>query len=327
MTDHHLLILLLAIILDMVVGDPDWLWRKFPHPVVGFGKVISILDQRLNRIRDNRQMRKKFGVLALAIMLLLALVAGLLLVGLFGQLGIIGFAIEIVIVAVLIAQKSMSDHIKAIIEPLSKGDIESARTAVGMIVGRQTAEMETSDVARSSIESLAENFSDGVVAPIFWYAILGLPGIFMYKMLNTADSMIGHKTVEHEDFGWASAKLDDVANWLPARISALLIAFAALISLGVQSFKNAIWTILNNASLHRSPNAGWPETAMAGALGIVLSGPRTYNGKITHEPYLNPTGRLKLTHLDLEAASKLFWLACIIEAVIVFFVLLTSVWA
>ncbi len=327
MTDHHLLILLLAIILDMVVGDPDWLWRKLPHPVVGFGKVISILDQRLNRIRDNRQMRKKLGILALAIMLLLALVAGLLLVGLFGQLGILGFAFETVIVAVLIAQKSMSDHIKAIIEPLSTGDIEGARTAVSMIVGRQTAEMETSDIARSSIESLAENFSDGVVAPIFWYAILGLPGIFMYKMLNTADSMIGHKTVEHEDFGWASAKLDDVANWLPARISALLIAFAALISLGVEPFKNAIWTVLNNASLHRSPNAGWPETAMAGALGIVLSGPRTYNGKITHEPYLNPTGRLKLTHLDLEAASKLFWLACIIEAVIVFFVLLTSVWA
>ncbi|MBO6918351.1 MAG: cobalamin biosynthesis protein [Rhizobiaceae bacterium] len=327
MTDHHLLILLLAIILDMVVGDPDWLWRKFPHPVVGFGKVISILDQRLNRIRDNRQMRKKLGILALAIMLLLALVAGLLLVGLFGQLGLIGFAIEIVMVAVLIAQKSMSDHINAIIEPLSTGDIEGARTAVSMIVGRQTAEMETSDVTRSSIESLAENFSDGVVAPIFWYAILGLPGILMYKMLNTADSMIGHKTVEHEDFGWASAKLDDVANCLPARISALLIAMAALISLGVQSFKNAIWTVLNNASLHRSPNAGWPETAMAGALGIVLSGPRTYNGKITHEPYLNPTGRLKLTHLDLEAASKLFWLACVIEAVIVFFVLLTSVWA
>lgn len=325
MTDHHLLILLLAIILDMVVGDPDWLWRKLPHPVVGFGKVISVLDQRLNRIRDNREMRKKLGMLALAIMLLLALIAGLLLVGLLQQFGIIGFAIEIVIVAVLIAQKSMSDHIMAIIEPLSKGDIESARTAVGMIVGRQTVEMETSDVARSSIESLAENFSDGVVAPIFWYAILGLPGIFMYKMLNTADSMIGHKTVEHEEFGWASAKLDDVANWLPARISALLIAMAALISLSVQSFKNAIWTVLNNAPLHRSPNAGWPETAMAGALGIVLSGPRTYNGKITHEPYLNPTGRLKLTHLDLEAASKLFWLACIIEAVIVFIVLLTSV--
>lgn len=327
MTDHHLLILLLAIILDMVVGDPDWLWRKFPHPVVGFGKVISILDQRLNRIRDNRQMRKKLGILALVIMLLLALVAGLILVGLTGQLGIIGFAIEIVIVAVLIAQKSMSDHISAVIEPLSKGDIEGARTAVSMIVGRQTAEMETSDVARSSIESLAENFSDGVVAPIFWYAILGLPGIFMYKMLNTADSMIGHKTVEHEDFGWASAKLDDVANWLPARISAVLIAFAALISLGVQSFKKAIWTVLNNASLHRSPNAGWPETAMAGALGIVLSGPRTYNGKITHEPYLNPTGRLKLTHLDLEAASKLFWLACIIEAVFIAFTLTLSVWA
>lgn len=327
MTDYHLLMLLLAIILDMVVGDPDWLWRKFPHPVVGFGKVISILDQRLNRIRDNRQMRKKLGVLALAIMLLLALIVGLLLGSIFRQLGIIGFAIEIVIVAVLIAQKSMSDHIKAIIDPLAKGDIEGARTAVSMIVGRQTSQMETSDVARSSIESLAENFSDGVVAPVFWYAILGLPGILMYKMLNTADSMIGHKTVEHEDFGWASAKLDDLANWLPARLSAILIAIAALFSRGTRSFKNAIWTVLNNASLHRSPNAGWPETAMAGALGIVLSGPRSYNGIITHEPYLNPTGRLKLTHLDLENAHKLFWLACIFEALFIVLILTFSVWA
>jgi adenosylcobinamide-phosphate synthase len=325
MTEHHLLILFLAIILDMLVGDPDWIWRKFPHPVVGFGKVISVLDQYLNRVRDNRSMRKKLGILALVIMLSLALIIGLLLSALFQQLGLIGFAIEIVIVAVLIAQKSMSDHITAIIEPLSKGNIEGARQAVGMIVGRETSQMDASDVTRSSIESLAENFSDGVVAPVFWYALLGLPGILMYKMLNTADSMIGHKTVEHEDFGWASAKLDDLANWLPARISAILIALAALISIGVLSFKNAVWTVLNNASLHRSPNAGWPETAMAGALNVVLSGPRTYDGHVTLEPYLNPTGRLKLTHIDLENAHKLFWLSCILEAILIVLILTFSV--
>lgn len=327
MTEHHLLILLLAIILDMLVGDPDWIWRKFPHPVVGFGKVISVLDQYLNRVRDNRSMRKKLGILALVIMLSLALIIGLLLSALFQQFGVIGFAIEIIIVAVLIAQKSMSDHIKAIIDPLSKGDIEGARQAVGMIVGRETSQMDASDVTRSSIESLAENFSDGVVAPVFWYALLGLPGILMYKMLNTADSMIGHKTVEHEDFGWASAKLDDLANWLPARISAILISLAAFISIGMLSFKNAIWTVLNNASLHRSPNAGWPETAMAGAFNVVLSGPRTYDGHITLEPYLNPTGRLKLTHLDLKNAHKLFWLSCILEAIFILLILTFSVWA
>lgn len=325
MIDSHLLILVLAIVLDMLVGDPDWIWRRIPHPVVWFGQVISILDRYLNRIRDNRQRRKRFGVLAVLIMLTIAMLAGVLFSYIFGHLGVIGFAIEIIIVAVLIAQKSMSDHIKNIITPLSLGDIEGARYAVSMIVGRQTSEMNASDVTRSSIESLAENFSDGVVAPVFWYALLGLPGILMYKMLNTADSMIGHKTVEYEDFGWASAKLDDLANWLPARLSALLIAFAALISIGPKSFKDAIWTVLNNASLHRSPNAGWPETAMAGALGIVLSGPRSYGDKVTHEPYLNPTGRLELTHLDLEKSCKLFWLSCILEAVFIVVILTVSV--
>lgn len=325
MMDSHLLILVLAIVLDMLVGDPDWIWRRVPHPVVWFGQVISTFDRYLNRIRDNRQTRQRFGVLAVFIMLAIAMLAGLIFSYLFGHLGLIGFAIEIVIVAVLIAQKSMSDHIKKIITPLSSGDIEGARYAVSMIVGRQTSEMNASDVTRSSIESLAENFSDGVVAPVFWYALLGLPGILMYKMLNTADSMIGHKTVEYEDFGWASAKLDDLANWLPARLSALLIAVAALISIGPKSFKDAIWTVLNNASLHRSPNAGWPETAMAGALGIVLSGPRSYGDKVTHEPYLNPTGRLELTHLDLEKSCKLFWLSCILEAVFIVVILTVGV--
>ncbi|MEP3621524.1 MAG: adenosylcobinamide-phosphate synthase CbiB [Lentilitoribacter sp.] len=325
MMDSHLLILVLAIVLDMLVGDPDWIWRKVPHPVVWFGQVISTLDRYLNRIRDNRQTRKKFGMLAVFIMLTIAMVIGVLFSYIFGHLGLIGFAIEIVIVAILIAQKSMSDHIKNIITPLSSGDIEGARYAVSMIVGRQTSEMNASDVTRSSIESLAENFSDGVVAPVFWYALFGLPGILMYKMLNTADSMIGHKTVEYEDFGWASAKLDDLANWLPARLSALLIAVAALISIGLKSFKDAIWTVSNNASLHRSPNAGWPETAMAGALGIVLSGPRSYGDKVTHEPYLNPTGRLELTHLDLEKSCKLFWLSCILEAVFIVVILTVSV--
>ena len=325
MMDSHLLILVLAIVLDMLVGDPDWIWRKVPHPVVWFGQVISTLDRYLNRIRDDRQTRKNFGALAVFIMLAIAMLAGLIFSYVFGYMGVIGFAIEIVIVAISIAQKSMSDHIKNIIAPLSSGDIEGARYAVSMIVGRQTSAMNASDVTRSSIESLAENFSDGVVAPVFWYALFGLPGILMYKMLNTADSMIGHKTVEYEDFGWASAKLDDLANWLPARLSALLIAVAARISIGPKSFKDAIWTVLNNASLHRSPNAGWPETAMAGALGIVLSGPRSYGDKITHEPYLNPTGRLELTHLDLEKSCKLFWLSCILEAVFIVVILTVSV--
>jgi adenosylcobinamide-phosphate synthase len=327
MTDHHLLILVLAIVLDMSVGDPDWIWRKLPHPVVFFGKIISTLDRHLNRIRDNRRMRKRFGILALIIMLALVLIIGVVLSSVFRQFGVIGFVIEVIIVAMLIAQKSMSDHIKNIIAPLSSGDIKGARYAVSMIVGRQTSEMNASDVTRSSIESLAENFSDGVVAPIFWYALLGLPGILMYKMLNTADSMIGHKTVEYEDFGWASAKLDDLANWLPARLSSLLIAVSALILIGPKSFKNVIWTVLNNSSLHRSPNAGWPETAMAGALGIVLSGPRIYGQQTSPELYLNPTGRLDLTHLDLEKAINVFWLSCIVEVIFVVILLTVSVWA
>lgn len=327
MIDHHLLILVLAIVLDMFVGDPDWIWRKLPHPVVFFGKVISTLDRYLNRIRDNRRMRKKFGMLALCIMMALALIIGVLLTSLLRQIGVFGFVIEIIIVAVLIAQKSMSDHIEDIIAPLSSGDIGRARHAVSMIVGRHTADMDASDVTRSSIESLAENFSDGVVAPVFWYALLGLPGILMYKMLNTADSMIGHKSVEYEDFGWASARLDDLANWLPARISASLIAFSAWVLMGSKSIKNAVWSIMHNASLHRSPNAGWPETAMAGALDIVLSGPRIYGDKTSNELYLNATGQLELSHLDLEKACKIFWVSCIIELTFIVVLLTVSVWA
>lgn len=325
MIDHHLLILAFAVILDMLVGDPDWIWRKLPHPVVWFGKVISTLDRYFNRIRDNRQTRHRFGMLALFIMLATALFIGVLFASLFRQLGLFGFVIEIIIVAMLIAQKSMSDHIHDIIAPLSSGDIEGARRAVSMIVGRQTSEMNTSDVTRSSIESLAENFSDGVVAPVFWYALLGLPGILMYKMLNTADSMIGHKSIEYEDFGWASAKLDDLANWLPARISALLIAISAWIFLGLSSFKNSLWSILHNASLHRSPNAGWPETAMAGALDVVLSGPRIYGDKTSHELYLNPSGRLELTYLDLVKARKIFWISCVTELIFIVVLLAVSV--
>lgn len=307
----HLLVLFLALLLDRIVGDPDWLWRgKLPHPVVLFGKAISFADKRLNRAELSPEVRKRNGVIALILLLAASIVAGLVIHGAARLLGPLGLLVEAVIASVLLAQKSLADHVQAVADGLRRDGLPGGRRAVSMIVGRDPDVLDEPAVCRAAIESLAENFSDGVVAPAFWFALFGLPGLFAYKMLNTADSMIGHKSEKYLHFGWASARSDDGANWLPARFSVLLIAAGAWAGQGLAAARKAVGTALRDAGLHRSPNSGWPESAMAGALDIQLAGPRIYGGEKVSEPMLNGSGRAGLTATDITEAVTLFYAAC-----------------
>ena len=306
----QLALLAAALILDRLLGDPDWLWRRLPHPVVLFGAVIGFLDRRLNKETASDAARRSRGVVALLIALLLAILIGLLLQVLLRSFGFVGALAEIVVVAVLLAQKSLSDHVLAVSKALWNGGLEEGRRAVSMIVGRDPATLDQPAICRAAIESLAENFSDGVIAPAFWYALGGLPGLFAYKMLNTADSMIGHKTPRYLAFGWAAARLDDVANLPAARFSAGLIALGALPVRGRKAGWRALKVALSDHGLHRSPNSGWPEAAMAGALGLQLAGPRVYNGEVVDEPMMNAAGRGEARVEDIKKAVAIFHASC-----------------
>jgi adenosylcobinamide-phosphate synthase len=207
----------------------------------------------------------------------------------------------------MLAGRSLYDHVVAVAAALETAGLDAARGAIAKIVGRDPHTLDQSAVSRAAIESAAENFSDGLVAPAMWFALLGLPGLFAYKAINTADSMIGHRTERYLDFGWASARLDDLANWLPARLSALLIAVAAPIGGG--SATSAIARAWREASRHRSPNAGWPEAAMAGALGVALLGPRRYEGTLSDDPFINAAGRTARP-ADIRKALRIYLAAC-----------------
>ncbi|MGR6469103.1 adenosylcobinamide-phosphate synthase CbiB [Rhizobium sp. PAMB 3182] len=316
----HFLTLLLALVIDLIVGDPDRLWRRYPHPVVWFGKAISSLEKALNGERLSAETRRQNGFVALAILLLGACLVGILLHAFFVRLGGIGLVIEAVVASVFLAQKSLSDHVRAVADGLRTGGLEGGRRAVAMIVGRDPNSLDEPGICRAAIESLAENFSDGTVAPALWFAIGGLPGLFAYKMLNTADSMIGHKTERYRDFGFAAARADDLANWPAARLSVLLIALGALATKGRDAAVNTVRVALRDNNLHRSPNSGWPEAAMAGALDLQLAGPRRYHGEVVMEPMLNGAGRTHASAKDIDVALRMYFLACCALAVIVLIV-------
>jgi adenosylcobinamide-phosphate synthase len=213
-----------------------------------------------------------------------------------------------VLASSLIAQRSLYRHVADVADALESGGLTAGRTAVSMIVGRDPEQLDEAGVGRAAIESLAENFSDGVVAPLFWLAVLGLPGGIAYKAVNTADSMIGHKSEKYLAFGWASARFDDLVNLPASRLAALwLIAAAGFVPGG--SPQRAWATVRRDAKFHRSPNAGWPEAAMAGALGLKLNGPRIYDGEIVDDPYMGD-GRSAVTVADIRIALKLYRLAC-----------------
>lgn len=303
-------ILVLALVLDRLVGDPSWLWQRVRHPVVIFGAAIDALDRRMNRESLAGEVRRRNGVVAITLLLAGAALAGCLLHSLFAALGLAGFLLEVAVVAVLLAQKSLKDHVAAVADGLRRDGLARGRRAVSMIVGRDPETLDEAGVVRAAIESLAENFADGTVAPAFWYAVAGLPGILAYKMLNTADSMIGHKSPKYLDFGWASARLDDLANWPAARLSSLLIAAGTAVRQGTTDARRSLSVAFRDSGLHRSPNSGWPEAAMAGALDIRLAGPRIYGGRLVSEPMLNGAGRAEVDARDIGAAIRVFDTAC-----------------
>jgi adenosylcobinamide-phosphate synthase len=312
-------VLALALALDALVGDPDRLWRRWPHPVVWFGGVIGWLDRRFNRERDGFWARRLAGVAAIAIAAGLFVLLSVYLHVWLSALSW-GWIVEAALASVLIAQKSLHDHVMRVARGLEEGGLTGGRAAVAMIVGRDPQSLDESGVARAAIESTAENFSDGVIAPAFWFALLGLPGLVLYKVVNTADSMIGHMSERHRAFGWAAARIDDAMNLLPARLSGVLVALAA--PAGGGSIGAGLKVMARDAGLHRSPNAGWPEAAMAGALGLALAGPRRYGERVVDDPFLNAEGPQAANAADIRralrvmiGASALFGLGVLASAV------------
>ena len=279
-----------AMVLDALLGEPRWMWNRLPHPAVMMGQAVGWLDERLN----NGTARRTKGAAAVALLVLGAALLGM-------ALDLFGWPVEIVVVAVLLAQRSLVDHVRAVADAL-RLSVAEARRAVGMIVGRDTAKMDQPDIARAAIESAAENLSDGVIAPAFWFLVAGLPGLLIYKIVNTADSMIGYRTPRYEAFGWAAARLDDVLNVIPARLTALLIAASHWV---LRDWR----AVMAEARLHRSPNAGWPEAAMARALNVALSGPRSYDGTVQHFPWVHGFGRKDIGAQQIDAACAALWRA------------------
>jgi adenosylcobinamide-phosphate synthase len=298
-----------AVLVEAAIGYPAFVYRAIGHPVTWMGRLLGLLDRRLNRETDAFGRRRMVGIGALAI-LLAASVGAAFLFEWFVSTGFIGIVLTVLAATSLIAQRSMHDHVRAVADALERGGLEAGRTAVSMIVGRNPEWLDEAGVARAAIESLAENFSDGILAPVFWMAVAGLPGAIFYKALNTADSMIGHRSPRFAAFGWAAARLDDVLNLPASRLSALLIVLAAAITGG--SSAGALRAVWRDASRHRSPNAGWPEAAMAGALGISLAGPRVYGDETVDDAFMGD-GRREATAGDIRAALRIFVAACAVQ--------------
>lgn len=310
MIQTRLFIAFFALLADRYFGEPEWLWSRMPHPVALLGKAVGAAEDGLLDENADSSRKRLAGVWAIIILLAVALVAGAIVAGLFSIFPVVGVVLEIGLVSVFIAQKSLADHVSGVAHGFRETGLEGGRKAVSMIVGRDPEKLDEAGICRAAVESLAENTSDGVVAPLFWYLILGVPGILAYKMLNTADSMIGHRSERYLDFGRASARADDWANWIPARLTGLLTALAVLVRQGRIAAKTVFETMMRDARLHRSPNAGWPESAFAAALGLALGGPRIYHGDTTSEPFLNGAGRVNANPYDIDRAVKFFWQVC-----------------
>jgi len=275
-----------AMVLDAVMGEPRLVWSRLPHPAVVMGRLVDLLDRLLNR------RSRVLGVLAVAVLVCVGVSVG------FG-LSLLGPVAEILVIATLLAQKSLVQHVRAVASAL-RLSVEDGRRSVAQIVSRDTEGMTRAQIARAALESGAENLSDGVVAPAFWALVAGLPGIVIYKLINTADSMIGYKTEQHHAFGWAAARLDDALNWIPARLTAGLI--------WVVGGARGTWAeIAADARQHKSPNAGWPEAALARSLDVALAGPRQYHGRMQTLPWVNAQGRREIGAAEINKAVKHLW--------------------
>jgi adenosylcobinamide-phosphate synthase len=303
---------LCALLIEAGFGYPASLLDRIKHPVMWMGALIDSLDRRLNRPNMQEPTRRRNGWIALLLLLTASVLPAIALQVIMLQLpGPIALVVLACLASTLIAQKSLYQHVAAVADALDAHGLAAGRKAVAEIVGRDTRILDESGVARSAIESLAENFSDGVVAPSFWGVLLGLPGMVAYKAINTADSMIGHRTPRHQAFGYASAKVDDVVNLPASRLAALWIALAAWFH-DDADVRRALETVRKDAHRHRSPNAGWPEAAMAGALGLKLSGPRVYHGALTDEEWIGE-GKEEASAADIRRALGVYKTACTLQ--------------
>jgi adenosylcobinamide-phosphate synthase len=294
----------------MFDGYPPWLLRAIGHPVIWMGYTIATLDRLLNRETTGPCLRRATGVAALLILLAVVGLLAFVVEHALLPVPFFGFILTAFIAGTLIAQCSLYQHVLNVAIALENNGLAAGRAAVAHIVGRDTETLDEAGVARAAIESLAENFSDGIIAPVLWLAIAGLPGGALYKAINTADSMIGHRTPRHDMFGWAAARLDDLVNLPASRLTALLLIVAAKLRKDASAGDawRAVW---RDASRHRSPNAGYPEAAMAGALGLSLAGPRTYGGVQVDDAMMGD-GRRDATATDIRRALSLYWRADII---------------
>jgi adenosylcobinamide-phosphate synthase len=309
----NLFIVLGALLIEAAFGYPAFVFRRIAHPVVWMGALLGTLDRRLNQNSMPEERRRLNGLIALAALLTATILPALALQIVLLRLLPNGLAILVlaVLASTLIAQASLYTHVKVVADALQARGLGGGREAVAQIVGRDVGRLDAAGVARAAIESLAENFSDGVVAPVFWGALGGLPGIAAYKAANTADSMIGHLSPRHRAFGRGAAKLDDLLNLPASRLAALWLILAALLHRDADAGA-ALATVRKDASRHRSPNAGWPEAAMAGALGLKLSGPRAYVGKPTEDAWIG-TNRSVATVADMRRALGLYKIACALQ--------------
>ena len=305
----HIYILVAALAVDAILGEPDWLWRRLPHPVVIFGRAISFANRLGNRNIYSGRRRRANGMIAIIILAATAGICASILMGISAAIahvlgGWVLIAVEGIIVAILLASRSLDDHVRRVAAPLKAGNIADARVAISMIVGRNPDELDAPAIARASIETTAENLSDGVIAPAFFYLVFGIPGIIIYKMINTADSMIGYKSARYFAFGTGAARLDDLANIIPARITGILLAMA-----NPRRLFAGLKVMIKDAPAHRSPNAGWPESAMAANLGLSLAGPRKYGQRMSDDPAMNSAGRRDAHGDDIQAGLVMMWRA------------------
>lgn len=290
-------------LIERVFGYPQWLVARIGHPVIWIGNLIGWLEKRFNNLDLTFDKRRLRGIAAFVFLLWVVLSVALLLEG-----GLLHLPFGLILLAVasssLLAQKSLEEHVRAVAEALETGGLEAGRKAVSMIVGRDPDQLDEAGVCRAAIESLAENFSDGITAPALWMGLLALPGAVLYKATNTADSMIGHKNARYYAYGWAAARFDDLINLPASRLTALLFTAAAWMTPGASAAK-AWEAVRRDAGKHKSPNAGWPEAAMAGALGLALAGPRVYAGELVDDHMMGQGGRREATATDIRQALAL----------------------
>ncbi|KRE22202.1 CobD/CbiB family cobalamin biosynthesis protein [Bosea sp. Root483D1] len=303
-------LLLAALLIEVAIGYPARLFAWIGHPVTWIGALIAWLDRSLNRETASFAMRRLAGIAALLLLLGVTLAAALALVALCRLTGPFALLPLAMLASTLLAQRSLHEHVARVAEGLEQGGLTGGRKAVSMIVGRDPESLDEAGVARAAIESLAENFSDGIVAPAFWLGVGGLPGGALYKAINTADSMIGHKNPRHLAFGWAAARLDDLVNLPASRFTALLLIAAAALDRNADAGA-ACRAVRRDAGRHRSPNAGWPEAATAGALGLRLAGPRVYGAARVEDGWMGD-GRAEATAADIRRALGLYRRACLL---------------